>query len=104
MFKLLIAEDEQLERRALRFIIEKKAADIHVVGEAGDGLSAVRIAENEKPDIVLMDIRMPGINGLEAAKSIKKLLPNAVVIMLTALEEFSYAKEAITLGAAKYLL
>jgi len=104
MVKLLIAEDEQLERQALQFIIEKRLTDIQVVGETGDGLSAVRLAESEKPDVVLMDIRMPGINGLEAAKNIKKTLPDTVVIMLTAMEEFSYAKEALTLGAAKYLL
>ena len=104
MYKLLIAEDEQLERQALQFIIERRLTDINVVGETGDGLSAVRIAEKEKPDVVLMDIRMPGINGLEAAKNIRKILPDTVVIMLTAMEEFSYAKEALTLGAAKYLL
>lgn len=104
MYTLLIADDEQLERQALRFIIEKELADIRVIGETGDGISAIRIAESEKPDIVLMDIRMPGINGLEAAKSIRALLPETVIVMLTAMEEFSYAKEALTLGAAEYLL
>lgn len=104
MYKLLIADDEQLERQALRFIIEKNLPEIEVVGETGDGVSAIRISESENPDIVLMDIRMPGINGLEAAKSIRELLPEAVIIMLTAMEEFSYAKEALTIGAAEYLL
>ena len=104
MYTLLIADDEQLERQALRFIIEKNVADIQVVGETGDGASAISIAESEKPDIVLMDIRMPGISGLEAAKSIRNLLPDTVIIMLTAIEEFSYAKEALTLGASEYLL
>lgn len=104
MYKLLIVDDEQLERQALRFIIEKGMADIQVVGDTGDGASAIHIAENEKPDIVLMDIRMPGINGLEAAKSIRVLLPDTVIIMLTAMEEFTYAKEALALGAAEYLL
>ncbi|WP_378954839.1 response regulator [Pelosinus sp. sgz500959] len=104
MYKLLIAEDEQLERQALRFIIEKNITNIQVVGETGDGVSAIHISESEKPDIVLMDIRMPGINGLEAAKAIRDLLPDTVIIMLTAMEEFSYAKEALTIGAAQYLL
>jgi len=104
MYKLLIADDEQLERQALRFIIEKNLPDIEVIGETGDGVSAIHISESEKPDIVLMDIRMPGINGLEAAKSIRKLLPSTVIIMLTAMEEFCYAKEALTLGATEYLL
>lgn len=104
MYKLLIADDEQLERQALRFIIEKNLSEIQVVGETGDGVSAVEISAREKPDIVLMDIRMPGINGLEAAKGIRELLPDTVIIMLTAMEEFSYAKEALTIGATEYLL
>ena len=104
MYKLLIVDDEQLERQALRFIIEKNIPEIQVVGETGDGASALQIVENEKPDIVLMDIRMPGINGLEAAKKIRELVPETVVIMLTAMEEFACAKEALAIGAAEYLL
>ncbi|MBC8016477.1 MAG: response regulator [Sporomusaceae bacterium] len=104
MYKLLIADDEQLERQALRFIIETKLPDIEVIGETGDGASALHISKTEKPDIVLMDIRMPGINGLEAAKSIRDALPDTVIIMLTAMEEFTYAKEALTIGASEYLL
>lgn len=104
MYKLLIVEDEQLERQALRFIIEKNLDTIEIVGETGDGASAIQIAQQEKPDLVLMDIRMPGISGLEAAKTIRKLLPETIIVMLTALEEFNYAKEALTLGATEYLL
>lgn len=104
MYQLLIADDEQLERQALRFIIEKNLPNIQVVGETGDGVSAIQIATSQKPDIVLMDIRMPGMNGLEAAKTIRTLLPGTIVVMLTAMEEFGYAKEALTIGVAEYLL
>ena len=104
MYRLLIADDEQLERQALRFIIEKNFPDIQVVGDTGDGASAINIAKSEKPDIVLMDIRMPGIDGLEAAKSILDLLPNVSVIMLTAMDDFNSAKQALTIGAEGYLL
>ena len=104
MYRLLIADDEQLERQALRFIIEKNFSDIQVVGDTGDGASAIKIAISEKPDIVLMDIRMPGIDGLEAAKSILDLLPNTSIIMLTAMDDFSCAKQALTIGAVEYLL
>ena len=97
-------DDEQLERQALRFIIDKRCPDIEIVGEAGDGKSAIRIAAVAKPDIVLMDIRMPEMNGLEAAKDIRALLPEVNVIMLTAFDEFSYAIQALTIGAVEYLL
>jgi two-component system response regulator YesN len=104
MYTLLIADDEQLERQALHFIIKQKCPNIKVIGETGDGKSAVRIAETERPDIVLMDIRMPEMNGLEAAKRIRTLLPDTVIIMLTAFDEFSYAKQALTIGVVEYLL
>jgi two-component system response regulator YesN len=104
MYTLLVADDEQLERQALHFIIKQKCPNIKVIGETGDGKSAVRIAEIEKPDIVLMDIRMPEMNGLEAAKRIRSLLPDTVIIMLTAFDEFSYAKQALTIGVVEYLL
>ena len=104
MYTLLIADDEQLERQALRFIIEKKCPDVRVIGETGDGNSAVSIAVREKPDIVLMDIRMPELNGLEAARAIRTMLPHTAIIILTAFDEFSYAKEALSSGAVEYLL
>lgn len=104
MYRLLIADDEQLERQALRFIIEANFPEIQIVDDTGDGASAVRIALSEKPDIVLMDIRMPGMDGLEAAKSILDVLPNTSVIMLTAMDDFSSAKQALTIGASEYLL
>ncbi|MDF2635941.1 MAG: two component transcriptional regulator, AraC family [Pelosinus sp.] len=104
MYTLLIVDDEQLERQALHFIVKQKCPNIRVIGETGDGKSAVQMAAVEKPDIVLMDIRMPEMNGLEAAKRIRALLPDTVIIMLTAFDEFSYAKQALTIGVVEYLL
>ncbi|WP_094606888.1 Protein-glutamate methylesterase/protein-glutamine glutaminase [Sporomusa silvacetica DSM 10669] len=104
MYTLLIADDEQLERQALRFIIEHNCPEIHIIAETGDGKSAVAITAAEKPDIVLMDIRMPEINGLEAARAIRVTVPDTTIVMLTAFDEFNYAKEALSLGAAEYLL
>lgn len=104
MYTLLIADDEQLERQALRFIIERNCPEVRIIAETGDGRSAVAITAAEKPDIVLMDIRMPEISGLDAARAIRATLPDTTIIMLTAFDEFNYAKEALSLGAAEYLL
>ncbi|SDE69810.1 response regulator [Sporomusa acidovorans] len=104
MNTLLIADDEQLERQALRFIIENNCPDVRIIAETGDGKNAVAISTEEKPDIVLMDIRMPELNGLEAARAIRAVLPDTTIVMLTAFDEFNYAKEALSLGAAEYLL
>ncbi|SMC34434.1 response regulator transcription factor [Sporomusa malonica] len=104
MYTLMIADDEQLERQALRFIIEKNCPDIQVILETGDGKSAIMVAAAEKPDIVLMDIRMPEMSGLEAARTIRSELPDTTIVMLTAFDEFSYAKEALSIGAVEYLL
>ncbi|EGO64760.1 response regulator [Acetonema longum] len=104
MYSLMIAEDEQLERQALRFIVGKHCPDIQIVGETGDGADAVQIASEQAPDIILMDVRMPEINGLEAAKNIRAILPDTMIIMLTAFDEFSYAKQALAFGAMDYLL
>lgn len=104
MVTLLIAEDEQLERQALRYIITRHCPDIQIVAEAGDGTSAVREASQQQPDIVLIDIRMPEMNGLEAAKAIRAILPDVRIVMLTAFDEFEYAKQALKVGAVEYLL
>lgn len=104
MVKLMIVDDEQLERQALRMILEQSGLAVEVIGEAGDGVTAVQLAMQLKPDIVLMDIRMPEMSGLHAAESIKQIAPDTYIIMLTAFDEFAYAKQALTIGASEYLL
>lgn len=104
MYTLLIAEDEQLERQALRYIITQQCPEVEIIGEVGDGTSAVREASQQQPDIVLIDIRMPEMNGLEAAKAIRAILPEVRIVMLTAFDEFEYAKQALKVGAVEYLL
>lgn len=104
MYKLLIVEDEQLEREAIRFIVEKHCPEIVVAGEAGDGESAVTCAEQQLPDVVIMDIRIPEMNGLETTRRIKSFLPECKIVILSAFDEFSYARQAISLGATEYLL
>lgn len=104
MYKLLIADDEQLERRALRHIVKQYLPELEVVGEARNGDESVELVREHEPQIILMDIKMPGKSGLEAAKEIKQSYPNTNIIILTAFDYFDYAKTALQVGAVDYLL
>ncbi len=104
MFKLLIADDEQLEREALRFIISKSIDSIIDIEEAVNGREAIAKVQASKPDIIILDINMPGINGIEAAWKIRKKDENVSIIFLTALHQFDYAHEAIKVGALDYIV
>lgn len=104
MYTLMVVDDEALERKALTMIVEKNCPEIQVIAETGDGVSACQLALENRPDIILMDIRMPGMNGLEAAERIQRELPDTSIIILTAFDEFDYAKEALKIGAIEYLL
>lgn len=104
MYRLLIADDEPLQRRALTQLIGRKLPEVEVVCQAANGEEAVAGAKEYHPHLVLMDIKMPGKNGLDAAKEILAFAPETKVIMLTAYDEFSYAQTALQLGAVNYLL
>lgn len=104
MFKLLVADDEALERRAIRYIIQECQLPIEVVGEARNGVEVVELAEKLKPDIILMDIKMPSMDGIKATTKIKECSPWVKIVIVSAYDEFEYAVEAIKLGAADYLL
>ncbi|GBF32550.1 two-component response regulator yesN [Desulfocucumis palustris] len=103
-FDLLIAEDEPLERKVLRHLLEKSGLPLGNIYEAGSGREAVQTALANRPDIMVMDIRMPGMDGLEAAREIKEQLPGAVIIILTAYDRFTYSQKAIKIGVADFLL
>lgn len=104
MFNLLIADDEELERRAVKKVIASNFENVINIYEAKNGREAIEIGLNVKPDIVIADIKMPGINGLEAIKELKKSLNNTYFIILTAYDYFAYAKEAITNDVKDYML
>ncbi|QIB70778.1 response regulator [Aminipila butyrica] len=104
MYKLLIAEDEELERIALKKIIESNFSNINVVNSAKNGEEAVNLARTYMPDILLIDIRMPVKNGIEAHKQIIKFHPTIKTIIITAHSEFVYAQEAIKYNVYDFLL
>jgi len=104
MIKILIADDEHLVIDFVKFLIENNIDGIEVAGTAKSGREAIEKAVTLKPDIIMMDIRMPGINGLEAIKRIKERGLNSEVVIISAYEYFDYAKEAVQLGVHDYLL
>lgn len=105
MFTLMIVEDEYIEREALRMIISKEFnGKINTIIEAKNGNEAIINAKKHKPDIILMDIGIPEINGLDAHKKIISFLPNVQTIILTAYSNFNYAQEALRLQVKDYLL
>jgi DNA-binding NarL/FixJ family response regulator len=101
--KVLLAEDHVMVREGTREFI-KREADMEVVGEAGDGEEAVRLAKEIKPDVVVMDISMPKLNGVEATKQIKAFNPSIAVLVLTAYDYDQYIFALLEAGAAGYLL
>jgi two-component system, response regulator YesN len=101
---LLIVDDEDIVRQTILKVVESSGLDLHPVEEARTGQEAVTVAQYLRPSIILMDVRMPGMNGLEATRAIRGLVPEAKVIILSAYDEFSFSQEALRLGAVDYLL
>lgn len=104
MYRLLIADDEALEREGIEWIVNRMMPDTFEIIHAENGRIAIQKAAELHPHIVMMDVRMPGIQGLEALKEIKVLNPNVKMIMITAYEYFEYAKQALSLGVQEYLV
>ena len=103
MYKILLADDEGIELDALRFILEKNFSGQCDIETAKTGYDAVELAERFRPDIAVMDIRMPGINGMEAIQAMQSFHPGILFIVLTAYDKFEYAKEAISLSVFEFL-
>lgn len=101
--RVLLAEDHAIMREGTREFIGREA-DMEVVAEAGDGDEAVRLTAKYKPDVVVMDIRMPKLNGIEATKQIKSMLPSTAILILTAYDSDQYIFALLEAGAAGYLL
>ncbi len=100
---ILLAEDHVVVRESIRQSLERQA-NFSVVGEAGDGEEAVRMTKELRPDVIIMDISLPKINGIEATKQIKAFQPSAIVLVLTAYDYEQYIFPLLEVGAAGYLL
>lgn len=103
MYRILLADDEGIVINSLSYIIEKNYSDQFEIETAKTGRAAIEAAERFRPDLIFMDIQMPGINGIEAMKEIRTFLPKTKFVVLTAYDKFDYAKEAINLGVLDYL-
>ena len=99
----LIVDDHEVVREGLRLSLSR-APHIRVVGEASDGASAVELAERRRPDVVIMDVRMPGLDGLEATKLLTERMPSAKVLIFTAYSERSLLGRGLESGAKGYIL
>lgn len=101
--KILIADDHAVVREGTRRILEQDQR-LEVVAEAGDGEEAIRLATNLKPDVAIIDIAMPNIDGIEATRQIKALCPDTTVLILTAYDDDQFIFSLLEAGAAGYLL
>jgi DNA-binding NarL/FixJ family response regulator len=102
-YRVLIADDHELARLGLRTMLMPET-DLEVVGEAATGREAVDLSGRLEPDLVLMDIRMPDMDGLGATRAIKKMLPRTGILIVTLSEDPDYLLEALRVGAAGYVL
>ncbi|NOH04862.1 MAG: response regulator transcription factor [Chloroflexi bacterium] len=103
MIDIILADDHQIVREALRLLLETQA-DFKVIAETGDGLEAIQLLEKHKPDVLIVDMMMPGLSGLEVARRTKRVSPATKVIVLSMHDAESYVVESLQAGVAGYVL
>jgi DNA-binding NarL/FixJ family response regulator len=101
--RIVLADDHVILRQGTRQLLEHEM-DMQVVGEANDGAEAVELVTRLKPDVVILDVAMPGMNGIEATKKIKEILPGTKILVLTGYDYDEYIFSLLEMGAAGYLL
>ncbi|MDR2072422.1 MAG: response regulator, partial [Spirochaetaceae bacterium] len=101
---IFLVDDEQPVLDGLSVTLEKVFPDLKICGTARSGMEALKSIAREKPDLAIMDVRMPGMSGIDTLRELKKILPDMIVILLTAYERFDIAQEAYSLGVYKYLV
>ena len=103
MYRIMLADDEGLELTALKYMIERKFGSQCEIQTARSGRAAIELADSFRPDIAIMDIQMPGINGIYAMQEILPNHPDMQFIVLSAYDNFDYAQKSIQLGVQEYL-
>jgi len=104
MRKVVVVEDEDLVRRGIVLAVDWQSVDCAVVGEAANGAEGLEVIRERKPDLIVTDIKMPRMDGIEMLRRLRAEGNNAAVILLTAYSDFTYAQAAVKLGAVDYLL
>ena len=104
MTSIVLADDHTVVRAGLRALLEGGHADFHVVGEASDGLEAVQLVERQKPDVLVVDVMMPGLNGIEVTRQVRQRVPHTRVVVLSMHASEPYVLEALRHGASGYVL
>jgi two-component system, NarL family, response regulator NreC len=101
--RILLADDHQIVREGFRALLQAES-DFEIAAETGDGLDAVRLAEHHKPNVLVVDLMMPGLNGLEVARQITQRLPRTRIVVLSMHANEAYVLEALKNGASAYVL
>ncbi len=104
MYRVMLIDDEPFARKLLLSTIKWSELDMEVVGEAGNGIEAINVIDEMKPDIAFVDISMPFMNGIDFAAIAAERYPNLVIIIMTALDEFEYARKCVHLHVFEYML
>jgi DNA-binding NarL/FixJ family response regulator len=102
MLRILVVDDHEVVRRGVISLLQSRP-DFHMAGEASNGFEAVAMAEHLQPDVILLDIALPGLNGLEAARQILRLAPSAQILFFSQHNEPEMIRQAMRIGAAGYV-
>ena len=103
MITLILADDHQVVRQALHLLLERES-DLKVIAETGDGLGALQLTEKQKPDVLIVDMIMPGLSGMEVARGVKRVSPQTKVLVLSMYDAEPYVVAVLHAGAAGYVL
>lgn len=104
MYRVMLIDDEESARKLMRASINWEELDMEVVGEAASGIEAINVIDDMKPDIAFVDISMPFMNGIEFTELATKRYPNLIIIIMTAIDQFEYARKCVSLPVFEYML